>query len=145
MKRTGEAVWRGTGKEGSGTLTTPSGVLSAQPYSFTLRFVDEHGTAGTNPEELIAAAHAGCFSMALSFQLTGAGHAPDELHTTAELTMEQQPVGWTITGIVLHLRARVPGIDAAQFAELADKAKAGCPVSRALGAVPITLDAVLEA
>ncbi len=145
MKRTGEAVWRGSGKEGSGTLTTPSGALSAQPYSFKLRFVDEHGTAGTNPEELIAAAHAGCFSMALSFQLTGAGHPPEELHTTAELTMEQQPIGWTITGIVLHLKARVPGLDAAQFAELADKAKAGCPVSRALGAVPITLDAVLEA
>ncbi len=143
MKRSAKAVWRGTGKEGSGTLTTPSGVLAEQPYSFKLRFVDEDGTAGTNPEELIAAAHAGCFSMALSFQLTNAGHPADEIRTTADLSMEQQPVGWTITGIALTLRARVPGIDAAKFAELADAAKAGCPVSRAL-AVPITLDAALE-
>jgi len=144
MIRTAEAVWRGTGKDGSGTLTTPSGVLSQQPYSFKLRFVDEHGTDGTNPEELIAAAHSGCFTMALSFQLAGAGFTPEELRTTAVLSMEKQEIGFTITGIVLKLDAKVPGISEAQFAELAAAAKAGCPVSRALN-VPITLEATLAA
>jgi osmotically inducible protein OsmC len=144
MQRTAQAVWQGTGKEGSGTLTTPSGVLNSQPYSFKLRFVDENGTAGTNPEELIAAAHAGCFTMALSFQISGAGLVPEELRTNAVLTMEQQPGGWTITAIVLKLEGKVPGIDAAKFAELANTAKANCPVSRALS-VPITLEATLLA
>jgi lipoyl-dependent peroxiredoxin len=144
MQRTAQAVWHGTGKEGSGTLTTPSGVMKDQPYSFKLRFVDESGVNGTNPEELIAAAHAGCFTMALSFQLAGAGFTPDELKTQAVLTLEQGPTGFSITGIVLKLEAKVPGIDQAKFEELAGNAKAGCPVSRAL-AVPITLDATLLA
>lgn len=142
MKRSANAVWHGTGKEGSGSLTAPSGVLNATPYSAKLRFVDENGTAGTNPEELIAAAHAGCFTMALSFQLTNAGHVPDALNTTADLTLEQLPGGWTITSIVLKLEGKVPGITAEKFAELAAAAKAGCPVSRALN-VPISLEAVL--
>lgn len=142
MKRSANAVWHGTGKEGSGSLTAPSGVLNATPYSAKLRFVDESGTAGTNPEELIAAAHAGCFTMALSFQLTNAGHVPDALNTTADLTLEQQPGGWTITSIVLKLEGKVPGITAEKFAELAAAAKAGCPVSRALN-VPISLEAKL--
>lgn len=143
MLRTGQAVWRGTGKDGSGNLTTPSGVLSSQPYSFKLRFVDEDGVNGTNPEELIAAAHAGCFTMALSFQLSNAGFVPEELNTDAHLTLEKQDIGFTITGIVLKLQGKVPGISAEQFAELAAGAKAGCPVSRALAAVPITLEAKL--
>ncbi len=143
MLRTGQAVWRGTGKDGSGNLTTPSGVLSSQPYSFKLRFVDEDGVNGTNPEELIAAAHAGCFTMALSFQLSNAGFVPEELNTDAHLTLEKQDIGFTITGIVLKLQGKVPGISAEQFAELAAGAKAGCPVSRALAAVPITLEATL--
>lgn len=144
MIRTAQAVWNGSGKEGSGTLTTPSGVLKQQPYSFKLRFVDEHGTDGTNPEELIAAAHAGCFSMALSFRLTGAGHVPDSLSTKAVLTLEQGPAGFSITGIVLKCEGKVPGISAEQFAELATAAKETCPVSRALS-VPITLEATLVA
>ena len=146
MIRTAEAVWRGSGAEGGGNLTTPSGVLKQQPYSTKLRFVDEHGTDGTNPEELIAAAHAGCFSMALSFRLSGAGHAPDELRTKAVLTLLKNPdgSGWSITGITLKLEGKVPGLTKEQFAEHAEAAKVGCPVSRAL-AVPITLEAKLVA
>ncbi len=144
MQRTAQAVWHGSGKEGSGNLTTPSGVLKNQPYSTKLRFVDEHGTDGTNPEELIAAAHAGCFTMALSFRLSGAGHVPDELSTKAVLTMQQDSGGWSITGIALTCTGKVPGITADAFAELANAAKEGCPVSRALS-VPITLEASLVA
>ncbi len=142
MQRTAQAVWNGSGLEGSGSLSTPSGVLKNQPYSTKLRFQDEHGTAGTNPEELIAAAHAGCFSMALSFQLTNAGHVPTALRTQAVLTLEKQPIGFTITGIVLKVEGDVPGISAEQFTELAATAKANCPVSRALS-VPVTLEATL--
>ena len=144
MQRTAQAVWKGSGTEGSGTLTTPSGVLKQQPYSTKLRFVDEHGTDGTNPEELIAAAHAGCFSMALSFRLTAAGHAPDELSTKAVLTLAKDAGGWSITGIELTCKGKVPGMSAEQFAEIAEAAKNGCPVSRALS-VPITLNASLVA
>jgi len=142
MQRTAQAVWKGTGKEGSGTLTTPSGVLNAQPYSFKLRFQDEDGRNGTNPEELIAAAHAGCFSMALSFQLAGAGFTADELNTTAVLTMEPVDGNQTITKIVLKLSATIPGISAEQFQTLADTAKTNCPVSRVLTA-DISLEATL--
>ena len=143
MQRSGSAVWRGGGKDGAGTLTTPSGALKEQPYTFKLRFVDEDGRAGTNPEELIAAAHAGCFSMALAFQLAGAGFTADELRTEAKITMTQGDGGWSISAVRLELRARVPGIDDAKFQELAAAAKAGCPVSRVLKA-DITLDAQLE-
>ena len=143
MQRTANAVWRGTGKEGSGTLTTPSGVLNNQPYSFKLRFVDEDGRSGTNPEELIAAAHAGCFSMALAFQLTGAGHPAEELRTNAVLTLDNGPGGFSITKIVLKVDATVPGITAEQFQTLAETAKANCPVSRALS-VEIALEATLR-
>jgi len=142
MQRTAQAVWKGTGKEGSGTLTTPSGVLNAQPYSFQLRFQDEDGRNGTNPEELIAAAHAGCFSMALSFQLAGAGFTADELNTTAVLTMEPVDGNQTITKIVLKLSATIPGISAEQFQTLAETAKVNCPVSRVLKA-DISLEATL--
>jgi osmotically inducible protein OsmC len=140
IKRDGSAVWRGTGKEGGGTLTTPSGTLKDTPYSFTARFGDG---AGTNPEELIAAAHAGCFAMALSFQLSGAGHPPDELAASARITMEQEGGGWKIASSALTLRAKVPGITKEKFDELAAAAKAGCPVSKVLNAT-VTLEATLE-
>jgi osmotically inducible protein OsmC len=140
IRREGSAVWQGAGKDGKGTLTTPSGTLRGTPYSFHTRFEDGQGT---NPEELIAAAHAGCFSMALAFQLSGAGHPPAELATTARLTMEQEGGGWKIARIALQLRARVPGIDRAKFEELAAAAKANCPVSKVLNA-EITLESTLE-
>src|SRR4051812_45043097 len=140
IKRRADAVWQGSGKDGNGSLTTQSGTLKDTPYSFTARFGDGQGT---NPEELIAAAHAGCFNMALAFQLVGAGHTPETLRTSADLTMEQEDGGWRIARVKLTLRAKVPGIDEAKFREVADKAKAGCPVSRVLNA-EITLDAALE-
>ncbi|MHB1168989.1 MAG: OsmC family protein [Longimicrobiales bacterium] len=142
MKRKGQAVWRGGGKDGTGTLTTPSGVLNDTPYSAKLRFENEDGRAGTNPEELIAAAHAGCYSMALAFQLAGEGITPEELNTSAEVDIQQEGGGYTIKTVHLTLRARVPGIDKAKFDELAKAAKEGCPVSKVLNA-DITLDATL--
>jgi lipoyl-dependent peroxiredoxin len=140
IKRHANAVWTGSGKEGKGALSTQSGTLKDTPYSFTARFGDGQGT---NPEELIAAAHAGCFAMALAFQLTGAGHAPERLEVAADLTMEQEGAGWRIAKVDLHLRARVAGLDAQKFGELAQEAKANCPVSKVLNA-EITLDAKLE-
>jgi osmotically inducible protein OsmC len=141
MKRTASAVWNGDLKNGKGTLSTQSGVLKQTQYSFSTRF--ENGV-GTNPEELIAAAHAGCFTMALSSFLGAAGFTPDELTTQATVSLEQVDGNWTITAIHLDLRGRVPGIDRAQFDEIADKAKAGCPVSRVLKA-EISLTKNLEA
>jgi osmotically inducible protein OsmC len=143
MKRTASATWHGTGKEGSGTLDTQSGVLRQHPYSFRTRFEDEEGRSGTNPEELIAAAHAGCFTMQLSFMLAGAGHTPTELRTNAVLTMEPVDGTQTITKIALALEATVPGISAEEFTRIANEAKAACPVSRVLRA-EITLDAKLS-
>ena len=142
MKRKATAVWHGTGLEGSGTLTTPSGVLNDQPYSTKMRFQDEEGRSGTNPEELIAAAHAGCFNMALSFQLANAGHTADTLRTHAVLTIEKEGEGWTIKSVALSLEAKVPGLSEDEFRQLAENAKAGCPVSKVLNA-DITLDAKL--
>jgi len=139
MKRKANARWQGTAKEGSGTLTTQSGTLTDTPYSFVARFGDGKGT---NPEELIAAAHAGCFTMALSFMLNGAGFTADAIDTEANLTMDQVNGAWTVTGVHLTTRARIPGIDAAKFAELSSNAKATCPISRLLNAT-ITLDAAL--
>jgi osmotically inducible protein OsmC len=139
MKRKASARWQGTGKEGAGTLSTQSGVLTDTPYSFVARFGDGKGT---NPEELIAAAHAGCFTMALSFMLNGAGFTADAIDTEATLTMDQVNGNWTVTGIHLMTRARIPNIDAAKFAELSSNAKANCPISRLLNAT-ITLDAAL--
>ncbi len=143
LKRTSKAVWRGTGLEGSGTLDTQSGALHGQPYSTKMRFASEDGKAGTNPEELLMAAHAGCFAMALSFALTGAGHAPEELRVAATFTMEQEGVHWFPKSITLALEGKVPGIDEAKVLELAEGAKKGCPISRALSAVPIALEAKL--
>ena len=143
MIRRSSAVWNGTGKEGKGTLTSTSGVLSNTPYSFSTRFESEDGKAGTNPEELIAAAHAGCFTMALSFQLAGAGFTPSELKTEAAVKVEQSEGGFSITSIQLNLTGSVPGISEEQFLELANAAKEGCPVSKALSSVSISLDAKL--
>ncbi len=143
LKRTSTAVWHGNGPKGTGTLTTLSGALKDQPYSANTRFASEDGKAGTNPEELIAAAHAGCFTMALSAQLTNAGHDPSELRTNATVSIEKQDAGWTITGIHLELTGKVPGVTAEQFQTFAENAKKGCPVSRALSATPITMTAKL--
>ena len=143
LKRSGTAVWHGTGPKGSGTISMQSGAFKDQPYSVNSRFVSEDGKAGTNPEELIAAAHAGCFTMALSFQLTNAGVEPTELRTNATVSIEKQEPGWTITGIHLDVTGKVPGVSAEQFQTLAETAKKGCPVSRALSATPITMSAKL--
>lgn len=143
MKRTATAQWQGNGKEGKGQLNTPSGVFDQQPYSFKTRFENENGKAGTNPEELIAAAHAGCFNMALSFMLSGAGHEPKSLDTKATVTMDTSGEHFEITDIVLDLTAEVPGISEDQFQELANNAKANCPISRALAGPKITLNANL--
>lgn len=140
MKRKAAAVWRGSLRDGKGELSTDSGVLSATPYSFHTRF--EEGK-GTNPEELIAAAHAGCFTMALSAQLGNAGLTPEHLQTTATVTMEKLDAGWTVTAVNLDLVARVPGASQAAFDTAASAAKAGCPISRLLNAA-ITLNARLE-
>jgi lipoyl-dependent peroxiredoxin len=142
MKRKAKAVWHGSGKDGKGALTTGSGVFNEQPYSTRMRFESEDGRLGTNPEELIAAAHAGCFTMALSFQLSGAGHPPQELTTDALLDMQQDDGGWSIKSVHLDVRGRVEGISADQFQELARNAKEGCPVSRVLNA-DITMSAEL--
>lgn len=139
MKRTGSAVWNGGIKDGSGTLSTESGVLDATPYSFAKRFGDEKGT---NPEELIGAAHAGCFSMQLSGLLTADGTPPDEIRTSAVVEGSMDGGGFTITDIALTVEAKVPGIDAAKFKEVADKAKEICPVSKVLNA-NITMNATL--
>ena len=140
MKRNASAIWQGNLKNGKGSLSTDSGVLKQTPYSFTSRFAT--GT-GTNPEELIAAAHAGCFTMALSAVSEGAGFTADTLTTSAELTLENHPqTSWTITAIRLNTTAKVPGISAEQFSSIAAGAKANCPVSRLLKA-EITLDAKL--
>ena len=140
MERKASAVWKGGLKDGQGTVSTPSRVLSETRYSFTDRF--ESGT-GTNPEELVAAAHAGCFSMALSGELGNAGLKPESIRTTATLTFEKQQAGWTVTRIHLDTTARVPGADAAVFEKVAQAAKAGCPISRLLKA-EITMSARLE-
>ena len=145
LKRTSTAVWHGTGPKGSGTISTLSGAFKDQPYSVNSRFVAEDGKAGTNPEELIAAAHASCFTMVLSFQITNAGHEPTELRTVATVSMDKQDAGWTITGIALDCHGKVPGITAEQFQTFAETAKQGCPISRALASVPsITLAAKLD-
>ncbi len=139
MKRTASAVWTGNLKEGKGSVSTAGGALRETPYGFSSRF--ENG-AGTNPEELIAAAHAGCFTMATSAALGRAGFTPDRLATEATVTLEQVQGNWTITTIHLKMDARVPGISKEKFAEIAADAKANCPVSRVLKA-DITLDAQL--
>lgn len=144
MIRKSTAVWNGTGKEGSGTVSSTSGVLNQTPYSFASRFLSEDGKAGTNPEELIAAAHAGCFSMALSFQLQGAGFPPTQLKTEARLKMENVDGHFKIMSIELVLEGDVPNITDEKFIEIANNAKKTCPVSQALSALEITLTATLR-
>ena len=141
MKRTAAALWFGDLKTGDGSLTTHSGALEQTPYTFAQRFGE---APGTNPEELIAAAHAGCFTMAVCAQLTREGLKPTRLSTQAAVILEQVEGAWTLTASHLELRAVVPGITAERFAEVAAAAKANCPVSRALN-LKITLDAQLEA
>lgn len=131
MVRKASAVWKGSLKEGKGTISSESGVLSNTAYSFSTRF---ENAKGTNPEELIAAAHAGCFTMALSAQLGNAGITPESLETTASLTLDKLEAGWTVTKIHLDVAARIPGADKAAFDKAAENAKAGCPISRLLNA-----------
>ncbi len=140
MDRHATAIWKGDLKGGQGTLDSQSGALEALPYSFKARFEDEKGTSGTNPEELIAAAHAGCFAMQLSHFLAENGTPAEKLDAKAVVTLVP---GTGITGSAITLRGTVPGIDEAKFKELAEKAKAGCPVSKALGAIDVSLDARL--
>ena len=144
MIRKASAVWNGTGKEGKGSLSSTSGVLNNTPYSFITRFVSEDGKAGTNPEELIAAAHAACFNMALSFQLTGAGFSPEELKCQAHLTMELVNGHFEIKSIHLELTAKVSGITTESFEEIVENVKHTCPVSRALKAISITTSTTLH-
>lgn len=140
MQRKASAVWKGGLKDGKGTVSATSGVLSNTPYSFATRF---ENTPGTNPEELIAAAHAACFSMALSAQLGAANLTPESINTSATLTLDKLDAGWTITAIQLDVSARVPTADESSFHKAAENAKAGCPVSKVLNA-KITMNARLE-
>ncbi len=140
MKRAGSAIWQGDLKTGKGTVSTDSGVLAKTQYSFSTRF--ENG-AGTNPEELIAAAHAGCFTMALSGQLGSAGLVPEKLETTAAVTFDKVDAGWTVTGIHLTVTGKVPKADQAAWEKATQGAKTGCPISRLLNTT-ITMDAKLE-
>jgi osmotically inducible protein OsmC len=139
MKRTASAHWAGGLKDGQGSVSTESGVLKDTQYSFSTRFADG---IGTNPEELIAAAHAGCFSMALSGQLSGAGMTAESIDTVATLTMDKTDAGFTITAVHLDVTVKIPGADPEKFQEAAQNAKKGCPVSRVLNAA-ITMDAKL--
>ena len=141
MKRKASAVWHGGLKDGKGAISTESGVLKQTQYSFSTRF--ENGI-GTNPEELIAAAHAGCFSMAFSAELGRAGITPESIFTTATVTLDKTDAGFTVTESHLDMTAKVPGIDEEKFTAIANGAKAGCPISRLLNA-KISLDAKLEA
>jgi osmotically inducible protein OsmC len=139
MDRSASAVWNGSLKEGKGTISSQSGALKALPYNFAKRFGDE---PGTNPEELIAAAHASCFSMALSAELGKAGFTPDSIETTAVVTLDLHDKP-TVAKSHLTTKAKIPGIDKAKFDEIADGAKKGCPISRLLAAAEISLDATL--
>jgi osmotically inducible protein OsmC len=139
MKRTGSAVWRGGLKDGKGEVSTGSGAVKSLPYSFSTRFEDKQGT---NPEELIGAAHAGCFSMALSGQLGGMGLTAESIQTTATVTMEKLDAGWTVTAVHLDVTAKIPGADAGAFQKAAQNAKTGCPISRLLNTT-ITMEAKL--
>jgi osmotically inducible protein OsmC len=141
MIRKGKASWQGAGRDGTGALTTDSGILNNTPYSYRTRFENQ---PGTNPEELIAAAHAGCFTMALAFQLQAAGLTATELNTEAAVSLDQDGAGFTITRSALTLRAKIPGISQEKFDELAREAELNCPVSKLMKA-EITLDATLEA
>ena len=131
MKKSASAHWEGSLKEGKGTISTESGALKANPYGFNTRFENQ---PGTNPEELIGAAHAGCFSMAFSMLLGEAGYTPDSIDTQAEVTLSKQDDGFAVTAVALTMNAAIPGIDQSTFEEIADEAKKGCPISKLLNA-----------
>lgn len=139
-KRKATAVWNGTGLEGTGTLNTPNKFFDNTPYSFKSRFQNETGELGTNPEELLASAHAGCFAMALSFAIVQAGFVADELNVEANVTLDAVEGGFGITAITLDVVGKVAGMNETQFVELANGAKVGCPISKALSSVNITLN-----
>lgn len=141
MKRTASAIWKGPVKTGTGSISTETGVLDNAPYGFQSRF--ENGP-GTNPEELIGAAHAGCFSMALSLMLGEADLEPERIETKATVQLDETEDGFEISAVHLDVKAKVPDTDAATFGKIADKAKQGCPVSKALAGAKITMDATLE-
>ncbi|ACM38583.1 OsmC family protein [Agrobacterium vitis] len=140
IEKYGSAQWSGGLKDGKGKVSTQSGALNAYPYGFNTRF---EGVTGSNPEELIGAAHAACFTMALSMMLGEAGLTAESLETKANVTLEKLEAGFAITAIELVLKGKVPGADEARFTEIANQAKAGCPVSKALAAVPISLSVTL--
>lgn len=140
MNKTASAHWQGDLKQGKGTISTQSGALKDNPYGFNTRF---EGAPGTNPEELIGAAHAGCFSMAFSMLLGEESFTPESIDTTATVTLEKQTDGFAVTAVHLEMRARIPGIEQDKFDEIAGKAKTGCPISKLLNA-EITLDATLQ-
>ncbi|MCH2556393.1 MAG: OsmC family protein [Alcanivorax sp.] len=140
MNKFASAHWQGDIKQGKGTISTQSGALKGQPYGFNTRFEDE---PGTNPEELIGGAHAGCFSMAFSLQLGNAGYTPDSIDTEAKVTLEKDGDGFSITKVHLDMTAKIPGIDDDEFQKIAKAAKEGCPVSKLLNA-DISLDAKLQ-
>jgi len=143
ITRIATATWKGTGKEGAGSVSTTSGVLNNAPHSHHTRFVSEDGKAGTNPEELIAAAHASCFTMKMSFVLNAAGFTADQLDCTVQVKMDKVGDGNGVVGIHLELKGKVPGIGAEQFQTCAENAKENCPISQLLKSVPITLSATL--
>ncbi|MEJ5175952.1 OsmC family protein [Erwinia sp. MYb416] len=140
IHKKGQAHWEGNIKQGKGTVSTESGALSQQPYGFNTRF---EGKAGTNPEELIGAAHAACFSMALSLMLGDAGHTPESIDTTADVSLDKVEGGFAITKVALQSKVKLPGIEKAAFDTIIQQVKAGCPVSKLLSA-EITLDYQLE-
>jgi osmotically inducible protein OsmC len=140
MKRKASAIWRGGLKDGKGNISTESGVLAQTQYSFGTRF---ESSVGTNPEELIAAAHAGCFAMAFSAELGKAGLTPESIHATATVTLDKTGAGWTVTASHLDVTAKIPGADRAKVLGVANVAKIGCPISRLLNA-KVTMDAILE-
>lgn len=139
MKRTALAHWVGDGKTGKGNVSTQSGALKELPYSFNSRFESEDGKAGTNPEELLGSAHAGCFSMQLAFMITDAGFKVDDIKTNASVDVQKKDSGFEIVEITLNLKAKIPGISHEKFEEISNKAKSSCPLSKALAATKITL------
>lgn len=144
IKRKVNANWKGSGMEGQGHLKSSNKFFDDTPYSFKSRFENEDGKLGTNPEELVAAAHSGCYAMALSVAISQAGHTPDEIDVDAEVVLDKEGEGFAIKNITLTVKGKVSGLTESEFMKLAEGAKEGCPISKALSAVPITLNASFE-
>ena len=144
IKRKVQAIWKGSAKEGGGQLSSSNRFFDNTPYSFKGRFENEDGKLGTNPEELIAAAHSGCYAMALSVAISQAGHTPDEIDAQAEVILDKEGEGFAIKEIKLTVKGKVNGLSEKEFLEMAEGAKKGCPISKALSAVPISLNASFE-